>query len=255
MVEELLSESDPVEKMPGPDFLPGCGIDHPEVLSDADVIPYSLGVEPFNPFLADKLPVCHQTINATVSEKFDEPLHQGFPFLPVGIATFVQKFEQQRKCDTLIANAEHEDVYVGFPELPVGPVHSENHVLADRKKAENHFGYQVEVEGILGKESLEPAHVGVAFHGCGHRSRKFVKADGLDHTEGMDDKCHQLYAGEIHCFSKMLLHNREDLVNFDRVLGIFSNFHGEKSGNFSFKLLNFKDFYKYNHLKIRCLTA
>ena len=54
--------------------------------------------------------------------------------------------------------------------------------------------------------------------------------------------------------SKVLLHNREDLVNFDQVLGIRS-FHGVKSANFSFKLLNFKDFYKFNHLKVKCLKA
>ena len=54
--------------------------------------------------------------------------------------------------------------------------------------------------------------------------------------------------------SKMFLHNREDLVNFDQVLGI-SSFHGEKSPNFSFKLLNFRDFSKFNRLKIKCLTA
>lgn len=54
--------------------------------------------------------------------------------------------------------------------------------------------------------------------------------------------------------SKMLLHNREDLVNFDRVLEI-SSFHEKKRPNFSFKLLNFKDFCKFNHLKIKCLTV
>lgn len=31
----------------------------------------------------------------------------------------------------------------------------------------------------------------------------------------------------------VFLHNREDLVSFDRALGIISSFHGEKSPNFS----------------------
>lgn len=52
----------------------------------------------------------------------------------------------------------------------------------------------------------------------------------------------------------MLLHNREDLVNFDQVLGI-SSLHGEKSPNFFFKLLILKDFAKYHQLKFRYLTA
>jgi len=38
-------------------------------------------------------------------------------------------------------------------------------------------------------------------------------------------------------------HNREDLVNFDQVLGI-SSFYGKKSPNFSLKLLILRDFCK-----------
>ena len=66
--------------------------------------------------------------------------------------------------------------------------------------------------------------------------RQLMKADSLHHTEGMEKERHQLYACQIHCFAKMLLHNRKDLVNFDQVSGI-SSFYGEKSANFSFKLV------------------
>lgn len=59
---------------------------------------------------------------------------------------------------------------------------------------------------------------------------------------------------KIHGFSKMFLHHREDLVNFDQVLGI-GNFHEKKRSNISLKLLKFRDFCKYHHLKIRCLIA
>ena len=58
----------------------------------------------------------------------------------------------------------------------------------------------------------------------------------------------------IRNFVKMLLHNREDLVNFDQVLGI-SSFHEKKRPNFSFKLLIFKNFTKFYHLKIKYLTT
>jgi len=54
----------------------------------------------------------------------------------------------------------------------------------------------------------------------------------------MDDVCHQLYADKIHSFPRMFLHNWEDLVNFDQLLGV-SGFHGEKRSNLSFKLLTF----------------
>ena len=83
---------------------------------------------------------------------------------------------------------------------------------------------------------------------------KRVYIENLHHTECMEQQRHKFYACQIHTLTKVLLHNREDLVNFDRVLEI-SSFHGEKSPNFSFKLLNFKDFYKFNRLKIKCLTA
>ncbi len=78
--------------------------------------------------------------------------------------------------------------------------------------------------------------------------------ENFHHTECMEQQRHKFYACQIHTLTKVLLHNREDLVNFDQVLGI-SSFHGEKSPNFSFKLLNFRGFYKFNRLKIKCLTA
>jgi len=46
-----------------------------------------------------------------------------------------------------------------------------------------------------------------------------MAADSLNHTESVDDIGHPFYSGKIHGFPKMFLHNREDLVNFDRVLG------------------------------------
>jgi hypothetical protein len=122
------------------------------------------------------------------------------------------------------------------------------------KKAEDHPCDEVKTQRILGKEPLESAHVGIPLNACRHSGSQLMKADSLYQAESVDYISHQLYSGKIHCFSKMFLHNREDLVNFDQVLGI-SSFHGEKSPNFSFKLLIFKDFCKYNHLKFRCLTA
>ncbi len=64
----------------------------------------------------------------------------------------------------------------------------------------------------------------------------------------MDNICHLLYIDKIHCFSKMFLHNREDLVNFDQVLGI-SSFHG---GICMYSKPPFY-IYKYKMLKIKYL--
>lgn len=106
----------------------------------------------------------------------------------------------------------------------------------------------------LAKNLLEPSETGIPVHVRGHRTSQFMKTDGLHNTECVEQQRHKFYARQIHTLFKVLLHNREDLVNFDQVLGI-SSFHGEKSPNFSFKLLNFRDFCKFNRLKIRCLTA
>ena len=55
-----------------------------------------------------------------------------------------------------------------------------------------------------------------------HCRSQFVKAHSLHHTKCMEHISHKLNASQIHRFSKILLHNREDLVNFDQVLGASS---------------------------------
>ena len=79
----------------------------------------------------------------------------------------------------------------------------------------------------LAKESLEPSEVGILVYSRRHRISQFVEADSLHHTECMEQQRHKFYSCKIHVLSKMVLHNREDLVNFDRVLGI-SSFHVKK---------------------------
>ncbi len=253
-VEFLLPDPEVIEEPPCTYPLTGGRLDNPEVLPDTDVIPDASVVQPSYPFLSYELPVGHQAVDAVRSEKADEPLHDFLPFLPVGIATFREKAENQREGNTLVCHAQHQYVDVELPELPVGAVHAQHESCFDWKQRENHAGDNVEVKNILGEEPLKPSEVGILFYGCRHRIGKFVETDRLHHAQSMKEQRHELYACQIHTLSKMLLHNREDLVNFERVLGN-SNFHGEKSANFSFKLLIFRDFCKYNQLKFRCLTA
>ena len=42
-----------------------------------------------------------------------------------------------------------------------------------------------------------------------------MKTDGLHYAQRVKEQRHEFYACQIHILSKMLLHNREDLVNFD----------------------------------------
>lgn len=253
-VKFLLPDPEVIEEPPCTYPFTGGRLDNPEVLPDTDVIPYATAVQPSYPFFSDELPVGHQAIDAVRSEKADEPLHDFLSLLPVGIATFREKAENQREGNPLVCHAQHQYVDVELPELPIGAVHAQHESCLDRKQRENHAGDNVKVKNIPGEESLKPSEVGVPVYGCRHRIGKFVETDRLHHAQGVEEQRHELYACQIHTLSKMLLHNREDLVNFERVLGN-SNFHGEKSPNFSFKLLISRDSRKYNHLKIRCLTA
>ena len=253
MKEKLVIKSLPthlqgIEEPPCTDFLSGGRLDNPEVLSDSDIIPYMVEVEPADPFLADEFPVGDKAINAFGTEQPDEPFNDSLAFFPIGVPFFGQEAEHQRECNPLVCHAEHEDVDVEIPELPVCTVHAQHQPGLDGKQREYHPCHKVKVKGVLGYKSLDATKVGLSFDRSRHCCRKFMEAYGLHHTQGMEHESHDLYACQIHRFSKMFLHNWEDLVNFDQVLG-FSCLH-TKSGNFSLKLLNLKDLSKYNKLII-----
>ena len=253
-IELLLSDLEVMEEPPGATWSGCLGIPDPEVLSDTDVVTNSHIVEKLDPLLADELSVGDKRVDTFISEEPYETQHDVSAFLPVGIAPFVKELENQRECDTPICDSEHEDVDVDLAEFPVGTIHRQYQTGLVGKQGKYDFGYDIKIKGELGDEPLDTTQIRIFVTAVGHCRCKFVKADGLHHAKGMKHKCHQLYSCQIHCFSKMLLHNRKDLVNFDQVLGI-SSFHGEKRSNFSFKLLIFRDFCKYNRLKFRCLTA
>lgn len=231
IVKLLLPDLEVIEEPPCTYPLAGGRLDDPEVLPDTDVIPDASVVQPSGLFLSDELPVGHQAIDTVRTEKTDEPLHDFLTFLPIGIATFREKAEGQREVNALVCHAQHQYVDVELPELPVGTVHAQHESCLDWKQRENHASDDVEVENILGEEPLKPSEVGVPVHVRGHRASQFMKADGLNHTQCVEEHRHKLYACQIHTLSKMLLHNREDLVNFDRVLGN-SSFHGENRQTF-----------------------
>ena len=92
------------------------------------------------------------------------------------------------------------------------------------------IGYQDPMDPYklhLGEESLKSSEVGVHVDRHKHCLSQLVEADSLHHTECMGKQRHKFYVCQIHILFKMLLHNREDLVNFDQVLGN-SSFHEKK---------------------------
>ncbi len=240
VMELLLSHPEVIEEPPCAESLSGGGFYDPEILSDPNIITNPHGIEPSDPFLSDKLTVGHKAINAVRTGQSHEAFHNLLPLLPIGVASLRQQFEYQREGNSLVGDAEHEVIDVEISELPVGAVHTENKAVFYRQQTEYHPCDDVEIQGIVGKESLEAPQIGILLNRSGQGTGQFMEADSLHHAEGGEKERHQFDACQIHCFSKMLLHNREDLVNFDQVLGISSS-HGEKSANFSFKLLSSRD--------------
>ena len=74
-----------------------------------------------------------------MTENQNEPFHQSFSLLPIGVASLVQQFEQQRESNPLIGDSKHKDVYIGLAELPVCPVHGEYYILVYGNNAENNL--------------------------------------------------------------------------------------------------------------------
>ena len=226
VVEFLLSDFEGIEEPPRSDSFSCGGLDNPNILPNTDIVSNPVVVKPANPLLADELSVGHKAVDAVMSKKSDEPLHDILAFFPIGIAPFVQKTEQQWEGNAFVGDAKGEYIDVELSELPVGAVHTQNQTVLNREQREDNPCYQVEVQGIVGDESLNAAQIGVTLNRRRHCRSQFVKAHSLHHTKCMEHISHKLNAGQIHRFSKILLYNREDLVNFDQVLGI-SSLHRE----------------------------
>ena len=192
-VKFLLADPEAIEKPPRAYSLTGGRLDNPEVLPDTDVISDASAVKPSYPFLSYELPVSYQTIDTALSEKEDKTLHDFLAFFPIGIASFREKAENQRECNSLVCHAQHQYVDVEIPELPVGTVHAQHEFCHDWQQRENHAGNDVEVENILGKEPLNPSEAGVPVHVRWHRARQFMKADSLHHTQRVEEQSHKLF--------------------------------------------------------------
>lgn len=190
-----------------------------EILPHPEIVPEFDAVKPACPFLADKLPVSHKTVDTVLAEEPDESLHEFLPFSPFGITSLWHKPEEDREGYIAASDAEHKDVYIEPAEFPVGAVHAQHYVLFDRKKTENHSCDKIKVKDISRKESLYPSHIGTPADFCGHETSQFMKAHCLGQDKGMKHKRHKLYSCKVDTISEMFFQDRKDLVNFVPVLG------------------------------------
>ena len=219
----------------------GRGLDNPEILTYSDVIPYATAVEPSCPFRPHELAVCHKAVDTFRSEKTDKTFHNLLVFLPVGVTTFREKAEYQREGNPFIGDAQHENVDIELSEHPVGAIHAEHKTGFDRKQRENHTGYDVKVKYILGKNLCSRLRLEFLSTAVGIASASLWRLIVCTTQSEWSSSAISFMRARFILCPKILLHNREDLVNFDQVLGV-SSFHGEKSPDFSFKLLIFRDF-------------
>lgn len=93
MEKKFFTESDAVEQMPCANFLTGLRIYNPKILPD----PYVA----CNPFLADKFPVCHETIDTSRTENVDKPLYNSLAFHPIGVPRLSKSLNNSRKAISL----------------------------------------------------------------------------------------------------------------------------------------------------------
>ncbi len=94
-------------------------------------------------------------------------------------------------------------------------------------------GYEIKVKNTLSKETMNPSETETHLYGSGYGCCQFMETDRLNHTQRIEEQRHKFYAKQIQTMTKMLLHNREDLINFDQALGScnFQGFLQKKSDN------------------------
>ena len=152
VVELFLSDLQVIEEPPGADSLTGGRRDDPEVLSDPDIVTYSMFIGPSNPFLSDELPVCDKAVNAVGSAQSHEPF-QDFPsFVPIGAAPLWKQAENQRKRYPFIGYSLHKDVDVERSDLPVGTVHAQHKTDLDRQQKNGYSKFEVESSAFLSEK-------------------------------------------------------------------------------------------------------
>ena len=83
VVEFLLSDFKRIEEPPRSDSFSSGGLDNLNILPNTDIVSNPVVVKPSNPLLADELTVGHKAVDAVMSKKSDEPLHDILASFPI----------------------------------------------------------------------------------------------------------------------------------------------------------------------------
>jgi hypothetical protein len=79
-------------------------------------------LQPCDPGVADELAVAGQRGDRLIGKRVLEDLHQVDPLGGVRVSRFVEHAPEQRHAHIIMRNAQHQNVEIGFAELPVGAI-------------------------------------------------------------------------------------------------------------------------------------
>jgi len=130
-------------------------------------------------------------------EQAYKTLDKGYTFRAVGVAPFGQHGKEQGKGDPLIYHAQHEDVDVRPPELPVGAIDCQLHLVAFGQKREHQLCHQIRVERETGHETLDAPEGGIGGSGMVEGIGQLVEGNGTHLAERAYEKRDQLYPCQI----------------------------------------------------------
>lgn len=92
---------------------------------------------------------------------------------------------------------------------------------------------------LSGKEYLQASQIGVSFYARRYHRGCLKKDDHPRNTKSVKNKRKQLNSCKIHHRAEILLHNRDNLINFVAVPMSCRNFHWKSDQTF-LKVTNFK---------------
>ena len=106
----------------------------------------------------------------------------------------------QRIGDSVVDDGEHEDVDVGFAELPVGAVDCQAVLLLPGQLLEDKFSHKILTDWMFGEKSLYSPQTRVGFGGRVETGWKFAETHRSGLAQSHHKQWNQLDVGKIDVF-------------------------------------------------------
>jgi hypothetical protein len=136
-------------------------------------------------------------LDAFTRDDLKESRQQPLTLTLATVATLAQQAPHDREGHTVISDAEHQDVEVNLPDLPVRAVQRDHELLVDGYEGEQETRERVEVDPEAGEEALQPSLVALLFRSGVQGERELGEADSTDAPEGKNEGCGAVDAGPV----------------------------------------------------------